>query len=250
MAGPLRRGLALLRSPRRTGLGSLGQQLLAEQQRRGVFLGLALTSALVVLLGSGVAISRLGSDDRSNADGETVAAPSAPTPTGVEGEAAAASGPANSGAADPGATAAAGDGSSASQPATGPTGGRRTARVAAPGSAGSSSAVASGSVSSGEATEPDGTGSGSSGGSAEPGGTGGSGFVQPAPKPAPAPLLSASVSAGEGANGAVVGIGLGNSPDADVTVGTNQLVGDAPPSSGTGVELGGTVAPSSVAPPG
>jgi hypothetical protein len=39
----------------------------------------------------------------------------------------------------------------------------------------------------------------------------------------------------------VVGLGLGNDrpADADVTIGTNPLVGDHPPSEGTGVTLGG-----------
>jgi hypothetical protein len=44
---------------------------------------------------------------------------------------------------------------------------------------------------------------------------------------------------GEGGGGAVAGVGLGEKPEADVTVGTNPLVGDAPPSQGTGVDLGG-----------
>jgi hypothetical protein len=49
------------------------------------------------------------------------------------------------------------------------------------------------------------------------------------------------VSAGEGAQGAVVGLDLGNDKpaEADVTIGTNQLVGDHPPSDGTGVDFGG-----------
>jgi hypothetical protein len=49
------------------------------------------------------------------------------------------------------------------------------------------------------------------------------------------------VSAGEGAQGAVVGADLGNGQPAevDVTIGTNQLVGDAPPAEGTGVDIGG-----------
>ncbi len=47
------------------------------------------------------------------------------------------------------------------------------------------------------------------------------------------------MSVGQGANGAVVGAGMGDSPEADVTVGTNHVVGDAPPSDGTAVEFGG-----------
>jgi hypothetical protein len=51
--------------------------------------------------------------------------------------------------------------------------------------------------------------------------------------------VAVSVSAGQGATGGVVGVGLDDSPDADVTVGTTQVVGDAPPSHGTAIGLGG-----------
>jgi hypothetical protein len=59
--------------------------------------------------------------------------------------------------------------------------------------------------------------------------------------PGETPLATAHVSAGEGAQGAVVGLDLGNDEpaEADVTIGTNQLVGDHPPSDGTGVDFGG-----------
>jgi hypothetical protein len=50
---------------------------------------------------------------------------------------------------------------------------------------------------------------------------------------------AASVSLGQGEGGAVVGLGLGDSADADVTIGSHQVIGDAPPSQGTGVALGG-----------
>jgi hypothetical protein len=52
-------------------------------------------------------------------------------------------------------------------------------------------------------------------------------------------LLAVSVSVGQGATGGVVGVGLDGSPDVDVTVGTTPLVGNAPPSQGTGVGIGG-----------
>jgi hypothetical protein len=51
--------------------------------------------------------------------------------------------------------------------------------------------------------------------------------------------VAASVSAGQGANGGVVGVGFGDGPQANVTVGTTRVVGDAPPSDGTAVGLGG-----------
>jgi len=60
--------------------------------------GLAVASALVVLLGSGVAVSRLGSDDRPARDGEIAASPSAPTPTGAGGGAVTGSAPDGAGA--------------------------------------------------------------------------------------------------------------------------------------------------------
>ncbi|HEV7536382.1 MAG TPA: hypothetical protein VGP90_12155 [Acidimicrobiia bacterium] len=49
-----------------------------------------------------------------------------------------------------------------------------------------------------------------------------------------------SISLGQGATGGVVGVALDGSPDADVTVGSTQLIGDAPPSHGTGIGLGGS----------
>jgi hypothetical protein len=39
----------------------------------------------------------------------------------------------------------------------------------------------------------------------------------------------------------VVGLGVGGQPEADVTVGTTPVLGDAPPSSGTGIGLGGSL---------
>ena len=53
-------------------------------------------------------------------------------------------------------------------------------------------------------------------------------------------LIGASVSAGRGESGGVVGAGVdGGSPDVDVTVGTNPVVGNHPPSRGTGIGLSG-----------
>jgi hypothetical protein len=51
--------------------------------------------------------------------------------------------------------------------------------------------------------------------------------------------VAVSISAGQGATGGVVGVGLDDGPDADVTVGSTQVIGDAPPSHGTGIALGG-----------
>ncbi|HEV7864185.1 MAG TPA: sigma-70 family RNA polymerase sigma factor [Acidimicrobiia bacterium] len=71
----------------------------------------------------------------------------------------------------------------------------------------------------------------------------------PSPPPAPAPpsAAAARASAGQGDTGAVVAMSVPNDPaanpqpDVDLTVGQTPLVGDAPPSEGTGVDV--SVAP-------
>ncbi|HVW31383.1 MAG TPA: sigma-70 family RNA polymerase sigma factor [Acidimicrobiia bacterium] len=63
----------------------------------------------------------------------------------------------------------------------------------------------------------------------------------PAPAPAPPPAAAARTSVGQGDAGAVFALSVPNDPqqnpqpDVDLTVGRNQVVGDAPPSDGTGV---------------
>ena len=52
--------------------------------------------------------------------------------------------------------------------------------------------------------------------------------------------MALSVSAGEGAQGGVVGVAItGTTPELDVTIGTSPVIGDHPPSEGTGVDFGG-----------
>ena len=46
------------------------------------------------------------------------------------------------------------------------------------------------------------------------------------------------MSAGQGATGGVVGVGFGDSPDVDVTLGTTNVIGDAPPAHETAVGFG------------
>jgi hypothetical protein len=53
--------------------------------------------------------------------------------------------------------------------------------------------------------------------------------------------VAASASVGQGESGAVVGLGVGERPTADLTVGTTRVLGDAPPSSGTGIGIGGSL---------
>jgi RNA polymerase sigma factor (sigma-70 family) len=65
----------------------------------------------------------------------------------------------------------------------------------------------------------------------------------PPPAPTPPPAAAGKASVGEGENGAVFALAVPNNPaenpqpDVDVTVGSTPLVGDAPPSEGTGVDV-------------
>ncbi|HEV7864220.1 MAG TPA: hypothetical protein VGR20_16040, partial [Acidimicrobiia bacterium] len=93
--------------------------------------------------------------------------------------------------------------------------------------------------------------------SGDPEGSGGGQASPPAPSQQPPEqqaLVTASVSVGEGANGGVLGLGAdGTGPDIDVTVGSNQVIGNHPPSQGTGIMLGGRLfypPPAIPAPPG
>jgi RNA polymerase sigma factor (sigma-70 family) len=69
----------------------------------------------------------------------------------------------------------------------------------------------------------------------------------PPPAPEPPPAAAAKASLGEGDTGAVFAMSVPNDPaenpepDVDVTVGSTPLVGDAPPSEGTGIDV--TVSP-------
>ncbi len=69
----------------------------------------------------------------------------------------------------------------------------------------------------------------------------------PPPAPEPPPAAAAKASVGEGDSGAVFAMSIPNDPeenpqpDVDVTAGSTPLVGDAPPSEGTGVDI--TVSP-------
>jgi RNA polymerase sigma factor (sigma-70 family) len=86
----------------------------------------------------------------------------------------------------------------------------------------------------------------------------------PAPEPTPPvppaperpPALAAAASVGQGPTGAVVGFSVpervspGNpQPDVDLTVGTTPVLGDAPPSEGNDVSVGGSLLPVSISHP-
>lgn len=73
------------------------------------------------------------------------------------------------------------------------------------------------------------------------------------PPPEPERLVSTKLSVGSGPLSGVAGVGLApGGPDADVTFGSFQLVGDSPPSKGTKAEFGGSLleplVPSTLAP--
>ncbi|HKY76192.1 MAG TPA: hypothetical protein VJS45_08640 [Acidimicrobiia bacterium] len=208
--------------------------------------GLALTSALIVLLAGGVAISRI-----SDGDGESpVATGGSSTSSSVPGLGQ--PGPATSSGsaigADTGGVAeqpAAASGEADSGESAVVHGVNRSGRKATGGAPTSdSSAAAAGAPTGSDSGSGSAAGPGASGDGVTEGGGGGGGQEPPAPNQLPpdkTPLATAHVSAGEGEQGAVVGVDLANDElaEADVTVGTNQLVGDHPPSDGTGVDFGG-----------
>jgi hypothetical protein len=228
--------------PSSSGLGDLGSFSVANGKLSRAHVGLALASALVVLLASGVAISRISEGDNGSpvATGPSSTSSSLPG-LGQPGPATSsgpASGPGTGGVAEQPAPMAGEADSEASAVVEGVTRTGRKATGKPSASTSDASAAAAGA--------PGGPGSGAPArsGAAGGGAQGGGQESPPAPSQVPPdemPLATAAVSAGEGAQGAVVGIGLGNEKpaEADVTVGTNPLVGDHPPSEGTGVTFGG-----------
>ena len=76
-------------------------------------------------------------------------------------------------------------------------------------------------------------------GAPQDGSTGGNASPDPQGPPESSSLAAASASVGEGQSGAVAGVGLGERSEVDLTVGSNPLVGNAPPSNGTGIGFGG-----------
>jgi hypothetical protein len=257
---------------------------LAESQQNKAFRWLAFSSALLVLLASGVAISRLGDD---GGDSRVASAPT-PGPTGVDdgsgqagsGEAGAgggtASGPGAGGASDANAAAdsagaATGVGAPTARTAGGtPTDGSGGANGLSGGTSGAGGTAGGTSPAGGTAggTSPAGTTAGggqpdgaSGGTEGEPGqdggqqpGPGGGQDSPPAPSQDPpeqdSRLVAASASAGEGAQGGVAAVAVdGTDLDVDLTLGRDQLVGNHPPSDGTGVSFGGRLLnPPSVSP--
>jgi hypothetical protein len=212
-----------------------------------------LAAALLVLLSTGVAISRMSDGEE---DGPVATGPSSTSSTlpglGQPGPATSggpATGADSGGVAEQAAAASGGVGSGESAVVHGV--GRSDRKASGEASTSDSSAAAAGPSA--------GSGSGSAAGGAASGGeaappSGGGQEPPPSPSQVPpedTPLAAAHVSAGEGAQGAVVGADLGDGQPAelDVTIGTNQLVGDHPPAEGTGVDLGGRLLGSASSPP-
>lgn len=232
----------MLRSPFRHLAGGSGVLAVANGKLSRAHVGLALTSAFIVMLASGVAISRISDGDGESPVATGASSTTSPVPGLGQPGPATSSGPARG--ADTGGVAeqsAAASGEAGSEESAVVHGVTRTGRKATGGT--STSTSDSSAAAAGAST---GSGSGSTEGSDARSGPsqGGGQESPPAPSQIPpeqAPLATAHVSAGEGAQGAVVGADLGNDKpaEADVTVGTNQLVGDHPPSDGTGVDLGG-----------
>ena len=206
--------------------------------------GLALASAFVVLLSTGVAISRMSDEEKESPVATGPSSTSSTLPGLGQPGPATSSGPATG--ADTGGVAeqaAAASGEAGSGESAVVHGVNRSARKADGGASTSdSSAAAAGPSTTPAPGSAGGPGTGAPGGGSPPSGGG----QEPPPSPSEippeeTPLATAHLSAGEGAQGAVVGFDLGDGQPAelDVTIGTNQLIGDHPPAEGTGVDLGG-----------
>jgi len=202
--------------------------------------GLAVASALIVLLASGVAVSRLGSDRSGNGSSNTAG----PTPETGAG----ASGPVATNGSGPTPVDTSGALSSASAPVPPPVPAPGTARVRTSRSAkapaaerdraGTTTAAPVSTAASGQPA----TASNSGGTTAGSGGNTNGNEAPPSRQGAPeTSAVTASASVGEGDSGGVVALGVGGQPHADVTLGTTQVFGDAPPSNGTGIGLGGSL---------
>lgn len=214
-------------------------------------LGLALASAFVVLLASSVAITRIWDREEESPVAIGPSSTSTTLPGLGQPGPATSSGPASG--ADTGGVAeqpAASSREAGSEESAVVQGVNRSGRKAKGGASISDSSAAAAGPSAGSGSESAAGAGAPAGGEAEPSGPG---PEPPSPSQMPppdqTPLVTAHVSAGEGAQGAVVGFDLGDGQPAevDVTIGTNQLIGDHPPAEGTGVDLGGRllVSPSS-----
>ena len=201
---------------------------MVERQWRGVYVGLAVASALLVVASSGVAVARLGPHRSDRHRQVAMASPTTPSHQAAPAATVTDSGPESGEPAHPVPPAPI-----ARQRHPRPAWAASTASPTGMGtSAGTAVAVnhllapASSAVS-----------------TAPPAGLATDATPAPVGKSAPPtaqPLVAASVSAGTGATGGVAGVGVDDhQPTVDVTIGTTPLVGHAPPAHGTEIALGG-----------
>ena len=200
-------------------------------------MGLAIASSLVLLGASGVAISRLSPDDSGPAPSE-VAIPDPETGSGPQAGSTAGG--------DEAAPASDGSGVAPSTPSASPGTGRlRTGRsIKAVTRSATSSDGGMANKTGGPAATPGGSGETTAGSNGPAGGSpdgSAGGNVSPDPQgpPESSSLAAASASVGEGESGAVAAVILGMHTEVDLTIGSNPLIGNAPPSNGTGIGLGG-----------
>ena len=196
---------------------------MVERHRRGVHVGLAVASALVVLVSSGVAVTRLGSRHSDRHRLVAIASPTEPSHRAAP----AALLP------DLPQSTLGGEASPVTPVAVPRQRHWRPGSIQAP-----RVAVSAALPTTAQGRQPPDSPPALT---AKPAGSSGTSTASAA-QPSPAvsePLMAVSVSAGQGNTGGVVGIGLDHDPDVDVTVGTTPLVGHAPPSRGTEVALGG-----------
>jgi hypothetical protein len=194
--------------------------------------GLAIAAALIVLVASGAAVNRLGSG-RSGRGSSDLAGPA------LQGSV-----PSSGGTGSGPAPAVSGD-LSASAPVPPPVPASGAARIRAARStprAPSGTPTLAGSPASPSTSDQPATAGGSDGTAAGSGRSPDGGDAPPSPQGTAEPsAVAASAAVGEGSGGAVVGLGVGDEPEADVTLGTTPLLGDAPPSGGTGIGIGGSL---------
>lgn len=197
---------------------------MANRQQRGVYVGLAVMSALIVLVSSVVAVARLGS--RHSDRHRQVAMVSPTTPSHQAAPAA----PVTENAPSVSDVTSARVSSVVSVP--------RVRHQHPPGDDVSRGAATEAPVVVQRSPLPPAPTAVVPPAQASAAGTNRSPAEEPSPS-ATQPLVAASVSAGKGPSGGVVGFGVDHDPAVDVTVGTTPMVGHAPPSQGTEIALGG-----------
>ena len=198
---------------------------------------LAVASVLVVLVASGVAVSRIADRDGDRRVAGDTASGGGPAAAAVGTAAVAASAPAP-------ATASATAPATATRMAAGHSGRTGSGRPTGAATGTPKRSAAETGPAGGTPSREGGSQSGGSTAADRAGGQpdGRSGGPPPSGEAPPQEmhLVGASVSAGQGAAGGVVGVTAGGAtPGADVTIGSNPVVGHHPPANGTGIAFSG-----------